>query len=211
MSKDAALEKSYENPLIGFGYDALSWLVYAPLGGRAAMREQALDFVAIRSGERVLELGCGTGGVTRGLLARGAVVTAVDWSAPMLKRAELRAPRASFVKSEITAHEPTERYDVVLLAFVLHELAPQERARALGVARHALAADGRLAVIDHAVPRSGLVAKSMCRFVHAFEPPSVSSWARSTFERELAAAGFRCLRSALLARGTARAVVAASP
>lgn len=208
MSKDAALERSYQNPLIGYGYEALSWLVYSPLGGRSALREQALDLVDLRAGARVLELGCGTGGITRRLVRRGALVTAVDWSEPMLKLARKRAPAADFVKSELTEYRPREEFDVVLLAFVLHELQPQERSRALAVASRAVAATGRVAVVDHAAPNSGVVAKSMFRFVHAFEPPSVSEWARSDFEAELVAAGLTPYRSTALAQGTARAVLA---
>lgn len=208
MSKDIALEKSYQNPLIGHGYDALSWLVYAPLGGRAALREQALDLIDPRAGARVLELGCGTGGVTSRLVRRGALVTAVDWSKPMLKIARQRAPQADFIQSELTEYQPQGEFDIVLLAFVLHELEPQERARALAVATRAVSSTGRVAVVDHAVPETGLMAKSMFRFVHAFEPPSVSAWARSNFEPELVAAGLRPYRSATLAQGTARAVLA---
>src|SRR5687767_2342029 len=96
MSKDVALERSYRNPFIGYGYDALSWLVYSPLGGRSALREQALNLLDLTAGERVLELGCGTGGITSQLLRRGALVTAVDWSEPMLKIAKQRAPGATF-------------------------------------------------------------------------------------------------------------------
>jgi ubiquinone/menaquinone biosynthesis C-methylase UbiE len=208
MSKDIDLERSYQNPFIGYGYDALSWLVYSPLGGRGALREQALDLLELETGERVLELGCGTGGITSRLLRRGALVTAVDWSEPMLRLARQRAPGASFATSELTEYQPQGEFDVVLLAFVLHELAPQERRKALAIAASAVAERGRVAVMDHAAPESGLVAQSMFRFVHAFEPPSVSEWAKSTFEPELLAAGLRPYRSSLLAQGMARAVLA---
>jgi hypothetical protein len=53
-----------------------------------------------------------------------------------------------------------------------------------------------------------LVAKSMYRFVHAFEPPSVSEWAQSSFEPELMAAGLVPYQRVMLAQGTARAVLA---
>jgi ubiquinone/menaquinone biosynthesis C-methylase UbiE len=208
MSKNEALEKSYGNPLIGYGYEALSRLVYAPIGGRDAMREAALDLIGLRPGERVLELGCGTGGLTRKLLARGAEVTAVDWSEPMLRVARKAAPGAHFVRSEITAYAPDSAFDLVLLAFVLHELPADDRKVALGIARRSLSPGGRVAVVDHAEPSAGLIPKSMFRFVHAFEPPSIAEWAKSTFEPELVRAGLHPFRSASLARGTARAVIA---
>jgi ubiquinone/menaquinone biosynthesis C-methylase UbiE len=175
------------------------------------MREQALNLADLKAGERVLELGCGTGGITSRLLRRGALVTAVDWSEPMLKIAKRRAPGAIFAKSGLTEYRPDGEFDVVLLAFVLHELAPEERGRALAISAGALRESGRLLVVDHAVPASGLVAKSMFRFVHAFEPPSVRDWARSTFEPDLISAGLRPYRNAILAHGAARAVLARKP
>jgi ubiquinone/menaquinone biosynthesis C-methylase UbiE len=207
MSKNEALERSYRNPLIGYGYDALSWLVYRPLGGRDELRERALDVAEVRRGERVLELGCGTGGLTRKLLERGTSVTAVDWSEPMLRSARRRAPGARFVRSEITAYAPNAEYDLVLLAFVLHEVSLEDRALALGVARRALAKGGRVAVVDHAEPSDGYLPKAVFKFVRAFEPPALADWARGSFEPEIERAGFEITQRATLARGIARAVV----
>ncbi len=156
----------------------------------------------------MLELGCGTGGLTQKLLERGASVTAVDWSEPMLRGTRRRAPGATFVQSEITAYAPSPAYDLVLLAFVLHEVSPEDRALALEVARRALAPEGRAAVVDHAEPTDGYLPKAIFKFVHAFEPPALADWARGSFEPEIERAGFRITRRATLARGTARAVIA---
>ena len=210
MSIDRALERSYQNPIIGHGYDAFSWLLYGPIGGRNALRERALDFIDVRAGEQVLELGCGTGGITQKLVGRGAIVTAVDWSEPMLRVARSRASGARFVRSEITSFVPDRAYDLVLLAFVLHECAPDARARALDISRAALTERGRLAVVDHAEPEAGLVPKAIFSMIHGFEPPPTGAWARSDFEAEITRAGFAPERSTRLARGTARAVVASA-
>jgi ubiquinone/menaquinone biosynthesis C-methylase UbiE len=208
MSNDETLEKSYKNPWIGHGYDALSYCIYAPLGGREELREAALSAVGVTSGQRVLELGCGTGGITRRLLARGAQVTAVDWSGPMLRIARTRAPGASFAQSEITSYETPEKFDLVLFAFVLHELSSEARFKALSLARAALAPEGKVAVVDHAEPTRGLLAKGVFRFMHLFEPASMSDWARGGFELELRQAGLHRVHRVELARGTARAVLA---
>jgi ubiquinone/menaquinone biosynthesis C-methylase UbiE len=208
MSTDRALERSYQNPIIGHGYDALSWLIYRPLGGRDALRESALDFIDVRPGQEVLELGCGTGGITAKLVERGARVTAVDWSEPMLRLARARAGSARFVRSELTAYVPDRKYELVVLAFVLHECSPAARAAALAVAFAALAADGRVAIVDHAAPESGLLPRAIFSVIHGFEPATVDDWARSDFSPELRQAGFEPERSVRLARGTARAVVA---
>jgi ubiquinone/menaquinone biosynthesis C-methylase UbiE len=211
MSKDQTLELGYAAPWIGHGYDALSWLIYRPIGGRDRLRDDALDAVGVQRGQRVLELGCGTGGLTQKLIARGARVTAVDWSEPMLHSARRRAPTATFVRSEITECEVSRDFDLVLFAFVLHELAPDARALALNVAKQALAPHGKVAIVDHAEPREGLVPRAIFRCMCAFEPESMLAWARAAqnrFEPELQQAGLRPTRVTPLARGTAQAVVA---
>jgi ubiquinone/menaquinone biosynthesis C-methylase UbiE len=201
------LRESYRRPYVAAGYDALARAVFAPVGGLEALRDQALDHIGVRPGTRVLELGCGTGGVTRKLLGRGARVTAVDWSEVMLRRARDRAPEARFEVSELTAYAPDRAYDLVVLCFVLHELDPADRARALAVASDALVPGGRLGVVDHALPRRGLVARAASALVHAFEPPSVTAWLRGDVAAELRAAGFAPGTPRSLASGMAVAVV----
>ena len=205
------LEASYGQRFIADLYDGVAFAVFAPAGGLGALRRAALDRFGIATGDRVLELGCGSGGVTRLLCARGAQVTAVDWSVPMLNKARRRAPAAAFVRSEITAFEPAAAaFDVVLFCFVLHELDAPARGRAFQVAQHALKSDGRLAVVDHAVPERGVVARAISRAVHGFEPASSQGpWLRpGGAEAELAAAGFLPDQRSVLAAGLAFALAA---
>ncbi|MFC5720703.1 class I SAM-dependent methyltransferase [Streptomyces gamaensis] len=80
---------------------------------------------AVPAGASLLELGCGTGRMTRPLLRRGFTVTAVDESAEMLER--VRGART--VRSSIEALRLDERFDVVLLAsFLVHGEPPVRRA-----------------------------------------------------------------------------------
>jgi SAM-dependent methyltransferase len=208
IMSNVTLETSYQRWFIAGAYDALARAVFAPAGGLAALRRGALQHFAIAPGERVLELGCGSGGVTALLAARGALVTAVDWSAPMLRRAAQRAPGARFVRSEITAYQPEAAFDVVLLCFVLHELDAPARAAALQVARRALRPGGRLAVVDHAVPERGAIPRLMSRVVQGFEPGTSSgSWYQpGGAEAEIAQAGFTPGPSVSLASGMAFAL-----
>jgi ubiquinone/menaquinone biosynthesis C-methylase UbiE len=196
------IERSYGNPLVGYGYDLLSTLVFAPVGGLGALRDQALRAFGVQPRMRVLELGCGTGAMTARLLLYGADVTAVDWSEPMLARARTRAPGATYECCEITEYEPHDKYDLVLFSFVLHELDHDMRAKALRIAKKA---GPRVAIVDHALPRQGLVPKMISKAVHGFEPPSARAWMRD-HDRELADAGLTLQLRKDLARGTAFAV-----
>lgn len=208
-----SLHVSYQSWFIADAYDALARAVFAPVGGVAELRRTALEHFGVRQGTRVLELGCGSGGVTRLLTERGASVTAVDWSLPMLRKAAKRAPGAEFVRAEVTAFEPASgRFDLVLFCFVLHELDDAGRARAFALSRRALAVGGRLAVVDHAVPARGLVARGMCRVVHGFEPASSrGSWLlQHGAERELVNAGYSPGARLELAQGMAFALSASA-
>jgi ubiquinone/menaquinone biosynthesis C-methylase UbiE len=202
---------TFRSRWFGLGYDVLSRLVFAPLGGLDRLRDEAMELAHVGSSTRVLELGCGTGGFTRRLVASGAEVTAVDRSPSALARALRRAPDAAFVEADVVGFRPTPalRYDLALFAFVLHELDEGARQRSLRAAREALVDGGRVLVVEHALPEKGVVAKAMSRFVHAFEPPSVVGWLRGGFVGELAEAGLRVTERRVLARGAAVAMACA--
>ncbi|HOG16257.1 MAG TPA: class I SAM-dependent methyltransferase [Syntrophales bacterium] len=63
---------------------------------RAFEGELVLEMLAPRPGERILDVGCGTGIFTADILARGASVVGLDISLPMLRRAQRRAGTAPF-------------------------------------------------------------------------------------------------------------------
>ena len=121
-----------------------------------------------------------------------------------------RAPRQG-ERSEITSFEPPlAEFDVVLFCFVLHELDAGGRARALALARRALAPEGRLALVDHALPRESLIARGLSRFVHGFEPGTARDpWLlEGSAEGELARAGFALGQRIALASSMAFALEA---
>lgn len=194
----------YASRFAGYGYDALSRLVFAPVGGLDLLRHQALDAAALPPGARVLELGCGTGGFTRRLVERGARITAVDRAPSMIVRARQTAPAAAFVDGEITDYRPEPAtFDAVWCAFVLHELPHEARQRALAVAHQALTVGGSLVIVEHALPTAGILPRAVSRFVHAFEPAPIVEWLRGGFTAELLEAGFAVRSRRELARGTA--------
>ena len=125
---------AYDHRLIAVGFDLLIGAGVAPFGGVNRLRRQALDLADIRSGMRVLELGCGTGGITRLLVERGAQVTAVDGAPRMLAKARRRAPQAEFHLGRLESFHTEQQFDRVLFAFVLHELTALDRRLALASA-----------------------------------------------------------------------------
>lgn len=204
----ATMAASYERPLVPLAFDVLISAMFVPFGGVRRLRSHALDQLGIRAGTGVLELGCGTGGITKLLVSRGAAVTAVDGSAHMLDRARERAPGAVFIQSPLETFEPSGQFDVVLLAFVLHEIPKDLRAQVLNSARPALAPGGTLVVLDHAVPKSGGLARFWRSFLLKLEPPTVRDCIEAGYDSELRAAGFEPTARHDLAGGTAALTLA---
>ncbi|MDX2087379.1 MAG: class I SAM-dependent methyltransferase [Kofleriaceae bacterium] len=185
-------------------YDWMSRALLFPFGGDTRFRRRVVDAWRIRSGDRVLELGCGTGLMTRQLLDRGASVTAVDRSRPMLARARTRAPEATFVEDDVTSYVPSGHYDRVVLSYILHELEEHERSTALTLAREALAPGGLVGVVDFDDSAREPVRTLIDLYLRMAEPPSARAWAMTGFRRELAAAGLAIVHSAPVGWGTAR-------
>ncbi|MGD9719868.1 MAG: class I SAM-dependent methyltransferase [Pirellulales bacterium] len=198
----------YDRRFVPLGFDLLIGAVFLPIGGVRRLRSQALDQLDLRPGLRVLELGCGTGGITRLLLARGAVVTAVDGSARMLQRAKRKAPGARYIESRLEQLDLTGPFDRVLFAFVLHELAAADRQRAITAARQLLAPEGMLAILDHAVPKRRGLAAVWRSFLLRLEPPTVSAIISAGYDGELAEQGVAVVRHSELAGGTAQLILA---
>jgi SAM-dependent methyltransferase len=81
-------------------------------------------------GQRVLELGCGTGRHTTRLLAQDNTVVALDLSAEMLARARARCPGVHFVHGDVLTLAPDalgEPFQAALSALVLEHVADLPR------------------------------------------------------------------------------------
>ncbi|MFC3615551.1 class I SAM-dependent methyltransferase [Lutimaribacter marinistellae] len=76
-----------------------------------------------QTGRKILDLCCGQGNVTAGLLATGAEVTALDFSPAMLHMARKAAPAAQFIEGNAMATGlPDESFDGVTIGFGMPHL-----------------------------------------------------------------------------------------
>lgn len=83
----------------------------------------ALDVVKLlepRAGERVLDLGCGTGQLTSEIAAAGASVLGIDHSPDMIAKARANYPTLRFEEADASDYHPAERFDAVFSNAALH-------------------------------------------------------------------------------------------
>jgi len=80
-----------------------------------------LDAAGVGAGSRVLDVGCGNGALSRAAATRGATVTAIDISAPMLERARAHAAAdglaIDFVEADAQVHPFSGGHDVLVSRF----------------------------------------------------------------------------------------------
>ena len=82
--------------------------------------EAVLDDLAVQAGERVLDLGCGTGELTAKIAELGAEVVALDMDSEMIRRARERYPRLRFEQADAHSFAVGERFDAVFSNAALH-------------------------------------------------------------------------------------------
>jgi trans-aconitate methyltransferase len=85
-----------------------------------ALGTAVLDLLDPQPGERVLDVGCGSGELTAQIAARGARVVGVDSSAEMLDRARERFPELDVRLADAERLAVDEPYDAVFSNAALH-------------------------------------------------------------------------------------------
>lgn len=88
---------------------------------------ELVTVLAPQRGERILDLGCGSGQLTRAIAESGARVTGLDNSASMINTARGEYPDVSFVLADAKDFSFEEPFDAVFSNAALHWVKPPEK------------------------------------------------------------------------------------
>src|ERR1700690_4298740 len=90
--------------------------------------EDLVEMLKPQAGERILDLGCGTGYLTSIIAASGAVVVGIDNSIEMVAKAKAEYPQLEFQVQNATDFHFEEHFDAVFSNAVLHWVLEKEKA-----------------------------------------------------------------------------------
>ena len=149
-------------------------------GRDQAWRRQAVRAAGVRPGDRVLDMACGTGDLTK-LLSRtpAARVVGGDFTPEMLEIARVKnaAPTAEYVQADAMAlpFEDTS-FDVLTIAFGIRNVT--DPAAALREFNRVLAPGGRLVILEFATPKSRIVRTGNALYTQRIMPLTAGLIAR---------------------------------
>jgi ubiquinone/menaquinone biosynthesis C-methylase UbiE len=135
-------------------YDLCTWVL--TLGRERPFRERLVQLARLATGESVLDVGCGTGGLAMAAKADvgpGGEVCGIDPSPEMVARARRKAARGGDdVRFETAAVEalpfPDGTFDAVLSSLMLHHLSDEGRREGVSEIARVLRPGGRFLGVD---------------------------------------------------------------
>ncbi|EEC45129.1 predicted protein [Phaeodactylum tricornutum CCAP 1055/1] len=107
-----------------------------------------LELIQVSDGQRILDVGCGSGELTQALshLAKNLVVTGMDADPDMVAKARQQFPSCDFFQGDMRNFEVPEPVDVLFSNAALHWIPAKDAGRAVACMAKALRPGGQLVV-----------------------------------------------------------------
>jgi SAM-dependent methyltransferase len=94
------------------------------MGYVSGLGQSLIGLLQPLNGERILDIGCGTGDLAAELARLGAEVTGIDFSESMIEQARAKHPGLTFAVADATAYRSPRRFDGVFSNAALHWIKP---------------------------------------------------------------------------------------
>lgn len=168
------------------------------LGKQGAYNREIVALLALEPGQRVLDLGCGTGELTRMIadnldVARGGQAVGVDAAAKMIQVARKKRGndtcRFDVVAAESLPYEDAS-FDAVVSSLFFHHVDLELKQRTLAASFRVLKPGGKLVIADMHIPTTwmGWLVSWTSRWF--FMQPQIAENIRGVLPRVMTEAGF---------------------
>ena len=186
---------------------AFSFLFYLACGGESTFRRRCVKFASLTSGDRILDVCCGTGELTT-VIARQVYtgrVVGVDTSGSALDMARAKSGRIPVTLVKASGDSLPFRssgFDRCFISLGLHHMPTEGRQKALAESHRVLAPKGTLHVIDYNLPERGIRRLATIVSVKLDQSKEASEMLRTgKLITEIRRAGFNIARRRLTCQG----------
>jgi ubiquinone/menaquinone biosynthesis C-methylase UbiE len=180
----------------------LLFFINGGFGGEKRLRQQAIDWLEIEPGERILDIASGTGTISimmgNQLGGQGEVV-GIEISPTQMRvaRRKRRPPGVCFSQADAqNIPFPDASFDKAIIFGALHEMPREVRRKVLSEAFRALKPSGKLVVMEHNEPNRRWKA-ALFAFSERFNPeyPTYKDLLECGVTNELEKAGFEVIKT----------------
>jgi putative AdoMet-dependent methyltransferase len=144
-----------------------------PFDGYEQILDEVVRLTAVKPGQRLLDLGAGTGNLAARFTGSGCEIWAVDFSAGMLAQARHRLPGVRLIQADVLAQWPRELdqlFDQIVSAYLLHEFDLTQKLRLIRhLALRHLQPGGRIVIADIAFPTAVARAKAQQKWADLWD------------------------------------------
>ncbi len=135
-------------------------------GQDARWKRRLVALAAVESGERALDLACGTGDIALAVAARGARVTGLDITPRMLQLATGKSRAATFLAGDMTSLPfRSQSFDVVTTGYGLRNV--PDLTTAIDEIARVLRPGGRLLSLDFNRPQAAVIRAAYLAYLTA--------------------------------------------